>query len=192
MEITLESLGLTQEEITERIIDNMVDRLMKQCSFDEDGDECHRSSELWKKLQVKIEERIDTAIEEIADKHVIPKVDTFIENLVLQQTNKWGEAKGEPVTFVEYMVERAMSYMTDKVDDCGKSKSESNTYGWSGTQTRLNNAIDRHLQHFISVAMESVLKDGVDCIRDSIVETAKIQLREVASKLKVSTTINSR
>lgn len=183
-EISLEALGLTEEDLIEKVVDRLVENLQSRIGFDDDG-EFRSSSSFGNKLNQMVTDRLDQAVEDIGEKHLLPQVDAMIENLVLQKTNEWGEAKGEPVSFTEYLVKRANAYITEKVSYDGKSKSESGSYSWSGTQTRIAHMIDRHLHYSIETAMKEALSTANSSIVKGLEDTVKIKLTEVASKLKV-------
>jgi hypothetical protein len=107
-----------------------------------------------------------------------------LEALTLQETNRWGEKVGKPVTFIEYLVHRAHAYITEEVDHYGKSKAESNDHYWRGSQTRITHLIHQHLQYNIQTAMERVLKDANSQIATGIAEAVKIQLQQLLEKIK--------
>lgn len=187
--ISLEQLGLTQDELTNRVVDRVADRVLREQGFDEDGFEMDHPSTFAREIQKAIRDRIDAKVNEIGDKHVLPKVSEMIENVVLQETNRWGEAKGEKLTFVEYLVQRAHSYITEPVDFHGKAKSEMrDAYDRSrfgAGQTRISHMIHQHLHYHIERAMKQALADANSQIAKGLHETVKLKLNEVVGKLKV-------
>lgn len=183
MELNLEALGFTKEELQDRVVDQLCKELMTNLAYEE-GEEYPIDSEFGKKLQGVVRTHIDDTIMAIAEVHIFPKVAEYIENLTLQETNKWGEAKGQSVTFVEYMVQRAEAYMTEKVNYDGKAQGQ-DSYSWKGTQTRLAHLIHQHLHYHISNAMEKALKDANSHIVNGLEETIKIKLAEISKSLKV-------
>lgn len=183
--LTLEALGLTPQEITDRIVDRYVEQLRVTYTADENGDRVDRASDFDRAMQKRITERIDTEVTRLAEMHVLPRVASMVENLVLQQTNRWGEKVGQPVSFVEYLVQQAEAFMTEKVDYRGKSKAEENSYSWSGTQTRVAHMIDSHLHHSIETAMKAAVSNANSAISAGITETVKIKLDEIAKSLKI-------
>jgi hypothetical protein len=110
----------------------------------------------------------------------------MIDNLVLQKTNSWGEKVGKSVTFVEYLIEQAHGYMTEKVDSSGKTKEESGGYSFSGTQTRVAHMIHRHLHFNIETAMKEALATANGSIIKGLEETVKLKLAEILAVLKVT------
>lgn len=183
MELNLESLGFTKEELQQRVVDQLCRELMSNLGYEE-GEPYPIDSEFGKKLKAVVKTHIDDTIQNIAEVHIFPKISEYIENLTLQETNKWGERKGQSLTFVEYMVQRAEAYMTEKVNYEGKSKDAS--YGsWTGTQTRLSHLIHKYLHYNIENAMQTALKDANSHIVKGLEETIKIKLKEISNSLKV-------
>ncbi len=184
--ITLESLGFTPKELRERVIESIVDRLMERVYRDEDGEPAYGQSSLKKELEKATTERINAAVNTLADKHILPNVTAYLENLCLQETNKWGEAKAEKITFVEYLTKRAEAYMQEKVNYEGKSKEENGGYSWNGTQSRITHLVHQHLHYSIETAMKDALNVALGSVAKGIHETCRLKLNEIAATMKVS------
>lgn len=185
-DMLLEEIGLTKEEIQERVVDRLVERLMTDYSSGDDGRAWSRSSEFAVALEDAVKNRVDIAVNELADKHVLPNVTDYIEKLTLRETNKWGEPKGEPVTFVEYLTQRAERYMTEEVNYEGKSKEENVYESWSKSQTRIAHLIHKHLHYSIETMVKNALASANNAIASGIAETVKIKLKEVTDKLRLT------
>lgn len=183
---TLEALGLTKEEIIERIADRVSERLLESTYCDEDGDEGSMPSSFARAMQERIKAKIGEAIDGIAGRHVLPNVETYVENLCLQETNRWGEKTGKSLTFIEYLIERAEAYLAEEVDFEGKTKSESRGYSWSKSQTRVAHLVHRHLHYSIETAMKNAIENANKVIVGGLQKTIEIKLQEVAEKLRVS------
>ena len=186
--LTLESLGLTREEISERVVEKIADQLLRASALDEDGEEGSAPSAFAKALQRKVTERVNAAVEEIAGRHVLPNVAAYVETLCLQETNKWGEKVGKPVTFTEYLVQRAEAYLREEVNYAGKTRGE-DSYSWTKASTRVAHLVHEHLKYSIEAAMKEALKSANSKIVGGIEEAVKIKLAEVAASLKVETKI---
>lgn len=183
--IDLKTLGMTKAELQDRVVNGIVTQALASWAADGDGEGVAQESALSKRLQKIICERIDKDVNAIAAKHVLPNVSKYIEDLTLQETNQWGEARGKPITFVEYLIQRAEAYLVEKVDSQGKTKGE-NSYGsWSGTQTRVTHMIHGHLHYSIESAMKEALKNANGAIAEGIAETCKVKLAEIAKSLTV-------
>jgi hypothetical protein len=181
----IEDLGLSKEQLTDLVVNQAVEGLLYRRTFDEMGDDVEVSTDLSRRIEKMIKERIDSKVEEIGDKHVAPVIGNAIESLVLQKTTSWGEKKGEPLSFIEYLVQRADHYMQEPVNSSGKTKNN-DSYNWRANGTRIEFMIDKHLQYHISVAMEKALKDVNSSIAGGIEKAIKIQLEKVLKSVKLS------
>lgn len=184
MELTLENLGLSREGLAEMVVDQVVQNLLFSASVDDEGREYPHASDFRDKLKTTITETIHAKVREIGDQHLVPTINGMIENLVLQETTKWGEKRGEPVTFTEYMVQRAEAYLHEEVDFHGKTRAES-SYSWSKSGTRISWLVHRHLQLAVESAMKKALENANAMIVGGIEGAVKIKLAEVANQLKV-------
>jgi hypothetical protein len=186
MNVTLESLGISKDAIEQKLIEHLAQELLTEIQYNYDDDSEYRArSSLAKKLDALVKQHIDTTINALAEKHILPNVSSYIENLTLQTTNQWGEKKGAPVTFIEYLTQRAEDYMQEKVNYEGKPKSEAGGYSWSGTQTRITHMVHQHLHYSIETAMKQALQIATSGIASGLQETVKTKLSEVSQKLKV-------
>lgn len=183
-EITLESLGLNADALAERLVDRLAETVLTSVSYDEDGDEFRGKNALSRKLEALVQQRIDQSVNEIAEKHLLPRVAEMVENVTFQQTNEWGEAKKPPLTFREYLVTQAERWMSEPVDYEGKPKGR-DSFGWHASNTRVAHMVHQHLDHHIHTAMAAALKDANSKIAGGIEAAVKMQLQEVLGKLKV-------
>ncbi len=187
MSLTINDLGITQDEIIDRVVERITSDVMRSRVSDEYGDAREVPTPFAQAIEKKLVASIDEAVEKVALKHVVPNVGEVVENHCLQRTNEWGEKRGEPVTFTQYLVARAESYLAEPVDFNGQTKSEYGTHrsGWRGTSTRVVSLIEKHLHYRIKEAMEEALKSANSSITGGIEKAVKVKLSEVASKLKI-------
>lgn len=186
MSINLEELGISKEEVQDRVIDRICDQLLSSRVWNpESEEEYSQSSQFHREITKRVEERVKDNITAIAEKHLMPNVDSFIEGLILQQTNQWGEKVGQPVTFIEYLTQRAEAYMQEMVSFDGKPRGQ-DAYNWKGTQTRLTHLVNSHLHYSIETAMKEALKIANSAIATGIQETVKTKLAEISASLKIS------
>jgi hypothetical protein len=186
MELDLKMLGITQEELQDRVIDGIVERIMNDRTFNEYGDPAGTEpSSLRARIEKNVMARIDAGIAAVAEKHVLPNVESYLENFCLQETNQWGEKKkGAPVTFIEYLVAKANEYMGEQVDYWGKTKKDGD-YNWRGKQTRVTHLINQHLQNNIETAMQQALGDINKSIAQGLYETCRLKINELAGTFKI-------
>lgn len=196
MNIDLASIGLTKEELQDRVVSAIANSLLTTVRFNMDPDinpdedsGYVENSLLKRKLDAEVMKKIDEAITELGNKHVLPLVTSVIEGHVLQQTNQWGEKKGEPMTFIEYLIDRAGQYIREPVNYNGKSRAEDN-YNWSQKSTRVTWMIDKHLSLAIDKAMTSALKTANESIIGGLKEAVNVALRSVVVTTKTEVKTN--
>jgi len=184
-------LGFTKEELRDRVVDRLCAQLMESSACDEDGEPITRASTFAREIQTHVKKRVDASIAALAEAHVLPNVSQYVENLVLTETNGWGEKRGKSVTFIEYLVERAEHYLLEKVDSEGRNEDERRRGGYSGRgeQTRITQLVDNHLRWSIKTAMEDALKIANGAIATGIAETVKLKLAEVVAGLQTTVAI---
>ena len=182
----LTDLGLTQEELRELVIARLTKEILNSNSCDEDGDYCMTDSQFKKEIFERVKLVVKESIDRVANASVLPNVGQYINDLTLQETNRWGEKKAEPLTFVEYLVQRANAYLEEKVDFEGKSK-DSNSYGsWSGRQTRIAHLVNKHLHYSIETAMKQAVDGANKTIVGGLAEAMKIALKNISETLTVT------
>lgn len=186
--LTLEALGLSVTEIQDRVVQVLADRVMESLVPDEEGEEVRLPSAFAERLQRRVLEQTNRAIEQIAAQHILPNVAQYVETLCLQETNRWGEKTGKALTFTEYLVARAEAYLREEVNYQGKTKGE-DSYSWKASGTRVAHLVHAHLHYSIQTAMEQALRQANSAIAGGIEQAIKIKLGEVLASLKVETKV---
>lgn len=182
----LEALGISRDDIIGKVIDRCVDSILSTEYYDnDDGGKYRAKSDVEKRITDLCRKRVDEKVQEIADAHILPFVSDRIEKLTLQKTNQWGEKAGAPVTFIEYLVARADTYLTEMVNYEGKSKDECGSYSFSGTQSRITHMINKHLHYSIETAMKNAVQHVNAALSKGLQETVKAKIDEIVASLKV-------
>lgn len=189
MKDLMEALGLTQEELRKQVINQITDKLMgDQLHVGIEGEDIWRDSPFARALDKRVKEHMDSTIETLFKAHVLFKVEELITGITLQKTNDWGEAKGEPLTFVQYLIQRAEKYMTEQVNHEGVSKGQNHYGSWSAHATRLTHLVEKYLHYHIEQAMKTIVAKGNETLVKGIEETVKIKLGEIAKSMTVELT----
>jgi predicted TIM-barrel fold metal-dependent hydrolase len=95
------------------IVKNAVEEITNEVLHGEQTDvsgQAHR--EFTKKLDAVVKRRVDAVIQ--------PMLEKGLDDLLLQATNSWGEQKGGPKTFAEFVTETAHGYLFEQVGWNGK------------------------------------------------------------------------
>ncbi len=183
-EITLEALGLKADDIANRVVDRIAEKMLSRTYMaDPDGEEDEQPTAFATAIQERVKARIDQSIEEVAAKHVLPKITTYLEGLCLQETNRWGEKTGKPVTFIEYLTQRADAWMKEEVNFQGKTKEE-DSYSWRKNTTRVSYLIHQHLQYAIEKAMKAALQNANNTIVGGLQKAVEVSLGNLRIELK--------
>lgn len=183
---TLESLGLNIELLGDRIVDQCVEALLESTGLDpETEEETRYESRFKREIEARIQKAVDSKIAALAEEHLLPRVGEMIEAANLRQTNNYGEPKGEPMTFIEYIAARAEVYMSEPVDRQGKTGSEGG-YNWKPEGPRLTVLMRLHIKDTLDKHAKAALTDVNKVIANNIAEAAKDAINSAAASLKVS------
>lgn len=178
----LQELGFTKEELEQKVIQKIADDLLLEYGYDsETGATESDHSPLARKFHEIIKKHVDRQINKMAEEYVVPHVREIIESVSLQQTNQWGEKKGESKTFTEYLTESAQSYLSQPVDFQGKPDSGYSTKG----QTRLIHLVHEHLHYSVENAMKDAVEQVKKQLGPALEATVKLKLGEITNSLKV-------
>jgi hypothetical protein len=186
---TLTDFGLDIESLGDRIVDKCVETLLSSSGFDhETSQETRYESRFKQEIQKRIKEALDSKISALAEEHLIPRVGQMIESANLQHTNNYGEPKGEPLTFIEYIVSRAECYMSEPVNWKGKTRQEE-SYNWSLEGPRLAVLMKLHIKETLEKEAKSAVSDVNKVIAKNIEAAAKSAIASAANSLKVSVSV---
>lgn len=184
MSVDLTAIGISQDKIIELVVNQIVASVMSGTSYDEDGDEVACDSAFSRRVEAYVKQAIDDKVAAIAEQHVVPRISKTIDEFVIKKTNEYGEMKGDPVTFTEYLVSQANQWLQTEVDHTGNPV-ESRRYN-STYQTRLTHCVHEYLYSTIATAMRQAV-DGIGSkIGESIRETTKIQLAKISDAVQVT------
>lgn len=189
----IESLGLNKEEIMNRIVNQAVTKLFQDVEivFDHHDEEEYESSTPTKfktDLAKRIRDRVDTVINAKIENVVIPRFTKLIDDMILTQTNAWGEQRGEQVTFTEYVTASADNYLQEPVDFKGIPKPDERSYSWKADQTRLLHMVSSHLQSTIERGMKDAVKKLIDSLDETLQCQVQREMAAIAGRVKVSFT----
>lgn len=183
----LSAVGLTQEDLQNRIVSQICDQLLSSMQSGEDGEESYVGrSPLYTQLNAEIKKQIDVAVERAGKEFIEPRVNEMIKSTTIQLTNKYGEKQGSPKTFVEYVADLAEQYMNERVDADGKSIT--NSYGMGRTeQTRAMFLIDKYMGLTLKNAIEQFITDGNSKMAKAFQDLVNDRLKNLDVSVSVKT-----
>ena len=188
MNINLEALGLTTEDIAERVVDAAVEAILYETiAADDSGYKTHRISRIMEQVKAQIKAAVDAKISEIAATHVLPKIGEMISGVALQETNRFGESIGKPLTFIEYLAHRAETYMSEPVDKSGRSKAESDQqYDWKPAGPRLTVLMRMELKESLDRAAKSAVTEVNKALAEMLQQSAATAIAAAAKDAAVN------
>lgn len=191
---TLEALGVSPEELGNRIVNQAVEALLSSTGFNPDTEEETRYESRFKReIEARIQKAVDEKIAALAAVHLLPRVGEMIEQADMRKTNNYGEPKGPSLTFKEYIASRAESYMSEDVNNEGYSQEEYTAKGRYGSDWRksgprlmvlMKNYIHSHLEDHAKAAVNDVNK----AIAKGLSAAAQQAITAAANSIKVSIT----
>ncbi|ARP86273.1 hypothetical protein CAL13_08725 [Bordetella genomosp. 9] len=187
---TLEALGVSVEDLSDRIVDQAVDALLSSTGFNPDTEEETRYESRFKReIEARIQKAVDEKIAALAEVHLIPRVGELIESANMVKTNQWGESKSPPMTFKEYIAHRAEVYMSEDVDFHGKSKQEcKDSYNWRSCGPRLTVLMQMYIRDTLEKHAKAAVNDVNKAIAKNIEKAAKDAITAAAAAVKVQAT----
>ena len=185
---TLSALGISPEELGNRIVDQAVETLLNTTGFNPDTEEETRYESRFKReIEARVKQAVDEKIAALAAVHLVPRVGEMIESANMQKTNGYGELKGEPMTFKEYIAHRAEAYMSENVNYHGKSKAEDgDSYNWRSEGPRLTVLMRNYIRETLEAAAKAAVNDVNKVIADNIGKAAKQAIAQAGAAIKVS------
>ncbi len=189
---TLEALGVSAEDLAERIIDQAVHALLYSTGFNpETEEEVTYENKFKKAIEAKIQQTVDLKIAAIASEHILPRVGEMIEKANMRKTNRYGEPQTPSMTFKEYIAHRAESYMTEDVNYFGESKADleeknESTYNWRSSGPRLSVLMKLYIKDSMEKAAKTAVTDVNAVIAKNIEKAAKDAIASTLANLKVS------
>lgn len=184
---TLTALGINKEDLFERVVEQTVSFLLSTSGFDPGTEqEVSYESKFKREIEKRIQKAVDDKIAALAEVHLIPRVGELIQNANLRKTNTYGEPKGEPLTFIEYIASRADAYMNENVDFNGKSKEEGDSYNWRSVGPRLTVLMRSYIRDTLESHAKNAISDVNKVLAKGMEKAATDAIHAAAAAVKVS------
>lgn len=189
MQFDLQALGLSVEEIQQRVIDGIVEQICTDKMEDENGDLVYVTSHFKQRITDVVLKRVDEQIERIVSPILEPQVDHWLESVRIQQTNTYGQPKTEPETLLEYSIRSLNEYCYTGVDWQGRTAEQRRKAGssnWSerSETNRITFMIDQKLSKFMEEQMKDALKSANEAITGGLAAAVKFELQKLTAKIK--------
>lgn len=193
MEFNCEMLGISQEEMQDRVINAAAEKLLsssKIMSYDDD-DSGEVSTPFAKAMQEFLKDRVSAKVNEMAERELLPKLETFIGDIVFQKTDTWGKPDGDPRTAPEFLRDCCRDYMAEMVDEKGDPRPKASGYSrdhWYKKSTRAEFLVDRFLDSTMVSVMSEAVKDTNESMAEAIQSTMAEHMTKLLTTFKVNVT----
>ena len=182
-DITLSQLGISSENLETKLLEILANDFWEKSfagSCDEDGRYHRLENLILSKLEKQTKETLDAAIEKLGSQTLGPAIETFIQNYKVQQTNSYGEKKGEAKTFTEYLMDKATDYCLQPVKHNGDPY---DGFGSNTNQTRITYLINKNLQNEIEKLVKAHIHEANKLFAKGLNETVRMMINETFAKL---------
>lgn len=178
MTIPLEALGFSREEIQNKIVDAAVEDLLSGVSVDDEGNAHRMASRLRESFNTELTQRIADTVSNLVSTLVTPE---YIRATTFPRYSKYGEKKGDPLTFKEF-VEQCVSKILDaKVDDSGKIL-EPGSYGYDRGKHFMSGLVEKAVERELREAIQK----GLINIQQEVTNALKAAATEIITKITAS------
>jgi hypothetical protein len=189
---TLKALGVSPEELQERIVEQCVECLLEANGFNPETEEDEVYETKFKReIKTRIQQAVDAKIAAVAAEHLLPRIGEMIEKADMRKTNRYGEPQTPSMSFKEYIAHRAESYMTEDVNYHGESKADleaknSSAYDWRSSGPRLTVLMRNYIQTTLDEHAKAAVNDVNKVIAKNIENAAKAAITAAAAAIKVT------
>lgn len=189
MDITLESLGLSVNDMQDRLVQAMIDRFLTSVTHDEDGEPVVIASRFKEAVNKAITDRVDAKVDAMLAPILGPAINDYLTAFRIKHTNGYGEPKRDPETITEYVVRRSNEYLTEGVDWQGHTKADHTkggreAYNYKATTTCVAFLIDKRLNEEMEKSMKEALVDANKAITNGLKSAVIYELDKLNAKLK--------
>ena len=171
---TLEMIGLTQEQLTERVIAGLVDKLAERNVKDEDD---RYTRTLREACQSRLSSLVDAAVAKIADERLQGMCDKLVSGKLLQPTNEWGDDRGKAFPLSEYITKQSHDYLFTKVNSRGESSGYQDK-----AKTRLEWLLDNSISATVKQIVEEKMGDAGNLLAQSVENSVRYALARYRAK----------
>lgn len=183
MEFDLKLIGMTQDELQQRVVSTIADAMLHDKSWDEDGNEGRYRSAFRDKLAKEIQGRIDEAVKGLTEEVVGEALPDLVKQMIFKRTNRYGERNAEDVPFCEYIAGLVETYLMETVREDGKS---GDSYGDnSKKQARIAWLVDARLKSDTNAAVKRALGDANKGIAELLKQAVCDSVAKVVDAVQV-------
>ena len=187
MELTCEQLGITPDDIADRVSGKIADRMLAQIVPDYDDEtgaqlETERPTAFQEMVRKRVARKVEAAVDAVAEKVLGEGLEMKLTALRFPQTNGYGEPKSEPLTMMEFIARRVDTYLSEQVDNDGRPGRDG--YG-SARNPRAVWMLEKYLSKHMADELNKAVKVANEKIVNGIAKTVEANLADITRRLKV-------
>lgn len=156
----LEQLGISNEELVNRLIQKLADEILSDTVCD-----C-----IEQRLDNQQNKAINEAVEKIISEKVIPFVESGVESAMVKVPSVGDEFV--QLTISELAHNRANAFLNEDVDRIGKPRAK-DSWNWGSVGTRLEYLIDKCVQKHVASELPRFIEIEAERISDEFIKQAK-------------------
>lgn len=156
MALSIEELGITQEELQQRVVDAIVTSVCDDVEEDV-------ASRFFRELKLEVQKQVTARVSIALDASLGAAINDVLTG-VYQPVNEWGEPKGKPTCLREMVQAKAARFITETVD---KEFKPSNY----DAMPRIDRMVKDHVEKAVGFEIKRELEKAVDA------EKARLQLK---------------
>jgi hypothetical protein len=178
MNLDLAAIGLTPEDLQDRVVECLTNKLYLDTFADDEGNICGRPKA---KLDEHVNKLINNALAQYAEKTLTPAITSGMACLIIHNTNEYGEKKGPPLTLTEYVTKAADNYLREQVNHEGKAKSQGSydSYNWKPESSRAFWLLNKSIQENVNVQINAALATVNTEVASAVSTAVKAQIEKI-------------
>ena len=115
--MAISKLNITDEQIQQAVIDQMVKTLLENASWSEESDNLAQvESRVLQQMEARLDKVITEMVNRTVDGAVAPIIERGIEDAMLQEHTRLGSPKGDAMSFNDWIANIAECYLKEKVN----------------------------------------------------------------------------
>jgi autotransporter translocation and assembly factor TamB len=175
----LAHLGITKEELLDRVAKQVARDLLHGASVDDEGQAWPIDTKFHKEMQELIETELKSQIATHFQRDVVPKLTEITAKMILNRTNRYGERKAKPQTLKEFMVQQTKNFLREVVDSRGQLTTRGNG------KTRLETMLSDNMQQVLKMELEDTVSAANEMLAGELQEAVRTRLTALAEKFKI-------
>lgn len=176
--IPFEALGISRDELINKIVDAAVEDLLSSVSTDDEGNSYKMSSRLREDFNTELTKRISSTVSGLVDSLVTPE---YIRTTTFPRYSKYGEKKGDPLTFKEFVEQCVNKILDSRIDDSGKIL-EPGSYGYDRGKHFMSGLVEKTIERELREAIQK----GLINIQQEVTNALKAAATEIITKITAS------